>query len=50
MAIGSVRLINSEFTRTLSRVLSQPLYRDALLLGKFLGGLTTLAVALVARG
>jgi ABC-2 type transport system permease protein len=41
--------INSEFNRrTLSRVLSQPLYRDALLLGKFLGGLTTLAVALVA--
>jgi ABC-2 type transport system permease protein len=29
-------------------VLSQPIYRDALLLGKFLAGLTTLAVALVA--
>src|SRR6185369_5960686 len=41
--------INSEFNRrTLSRVLSQPIYRDALLLGKFLGGLATLAVALVA--
>jgi ABC-type transport system involved in multi-copper enzyme maturation, permease component len=41
--------INSEFNRrTLSRVLSQPIYRDALLLGKFLGGLTTLAVALAA--
>jgi ABC-2 type transport system permease protein len=42
-------LVNSEFNRrTLSRVLSQPLYRDALLLGKFLAGLTTLAVALAA--
>ena len=50
MAIGlGFDAINSEFNRrTLSRVLSQPLYRDALLLGKFLGGLTTLAVALVA--
>ncbi len=39
--------INSEFNRrTLSRILSQPIYRDALLLGKFLAGLTTLAVAL----
>jgi ABC-2 type transport system permease protein len=41
--------VNSEFNRrTLSRVLSQPIYRDALLLGKFLGGLATLAVALTA--
>ena len=29
-------------------MLSQPIYRDALLLGKFLGALATLAVALVA--
>jgi ABC-2 type transport system permease protein len=29
-------------------VLSQPIYRDALLIGKFLGGLVTLAVALTA--
>jgi ABC-2 type transport system permease protein len=50
MAIGlGFDSVNSEFNRrTLSRVLSQPIYRDALLLGKFLGGLTTLAVALVA--
>ena len=50
MAIGlGFDAINSEFNRrTLSRVLSQPIYRDALLLGKFLGGLATLAVALVA--
>ena len=40
MAIGlGFDSVNSEFNRrTLSRVLSQPIYRDALLLGKFLGG------------
>ena len=50
MAIGlGFDSVNSEFNRrTLSRVLSQPIYRDALLLGKFLSGLTTLAVALTA--
>ncbi len=50
MAIGlGFDSVNSEFNRrTLSRVLSQPIYRDALLLGKFLGGLATLAVALSA--
>jgi ABC-2 type transport system permease protein len=50
MAIGlGFDSVNSEFNRrTLSRVLSQPIYRDALLLGKFLGGLVTLAVALMA--
>lgn len=37
--------INTEYSRrTLSRLLSQPIYRDALLIGKFLAGLTTLAV------
>src|SRR5258708_13784755 len=41
--------VNGEFNRrTLSRVLSQPIYRDALLLGNFLAALATLAVALVA--
>ncbi len=39
--------INGEFNqRTMSRVLAQPIYRDALLLGKFLGGLFTLAIVL----
>jgi ABC-2 type transport system permease protein len=39
--------VNSEFNhRTLSRVLSQPVYRDAVLLGKFLAALATLAVSL----
>ena len=41
--------INGEFSRrTLSRVLAQPVYRDALLLGKFLGGLLTLTVVFSA--
>ena len=40
--------INGEYSRrTLSRILSQPLYRDALLLGKFLAGLAALAISLV---
>src|SRR5581483_6095159 len=34
--------------RTLSRILSQPIYRDALLFGKFLAGLATLSVSLIA--
>lgn len=39
--------INGEFNRrTLSRVLAQPIYRDALLMGKFLAGLLTLALVL----
>ena len=41
--------INGEFNRrTLSRVLAQPIYRDALLLGKFLAGLLSLTIALVS--
>ncbi|MBO1438481.1 ABC transporter permease [Meiothermus sp. CFH 77666] len=41
--------INSEYNRnTLSRVLAQPIYRDALLWGKFLAGLATLALILLA--
>lgn len=41
--------INGEFNRrTLSRVLAQPIYRDALLLGKFLAGLLTLTLVLTA--
>lgn len=41
--------INGEFNRrTLSRVLAQPIYRDALLFGKFLAGLFTLALVLTA--
>jgi ABC-2 type transport system permease protein len=41
--------VNSEFNRrTMSRVLAQPIYRDALLFGKFLAGLATLTVMLTA--
>jgi ABC-2 type transport system permease protein len=39
--------INGEFNRrTMSRILAQPIYRDALLLGKFFAGIATIAVAL----
>ena len=41
--------VNAEFNRrTMSRILAQPIYRDALLLGKFLAGLVTLSVVLTA--
>jgi ABC-2 type transport system permease protein len=41
--------INGEHNRrTLSRILAQPIYRDALLFGKFLAGLATLSISLVA--
>ncbi|MGC9520611.1 MAG: ABC transporter permease [Anaerolineae bacterium] len=41
--------VNGELNgRTMARVLSQPIYRDALLLGKFLAGLATLALVLAA--
>jgi ABC-2 type transport system permease protein len=40
--------VNSEFTRrTMSRILAQPVYRDAVLMGKFLAGMGTLAVSLL---
>jgi ABC-2 type transport system permease protein len=50
MAIGlGFDAINSEHNRrTLSRVLSQPIYRDALLFGKFIAGLFTISISLVA--
>jgi ABC-2 type transport system permease protein len=50
MAIGlGFDSVNGEHTRrTLSRILSQPIYRDALLFGKFLAGLMTLSISLLA--
>jgi ABC-2 type transport system permease protein len=50
MAIGlGFDTVNGEYNRrTMSRILAQPIYRDALLMGKFLGGLVTLAVSLIA--
>ena len=49
MAIGlGFDSVNGEHNRrTLSRILSQPIYRDALLFGKFLAGLMTLSISLV---
>ena len=49
MAIGlGFDAVNGEYNRrTLSRILAQPIYRDALLFGKFLAGLTTLAISLI---
>jgi ABC-2 type transport system permease protein len=50
MAIGlGFDAVNGEHNRrTLSRLLAQPIYRDALLLGKFFAGLMTLGISLVA--
>jgi len=49
MAIGlGFDAINGEHNRrTLSRILAQPIYRDALLVGKFLAGLATLTISLM---
>jgi ABC-2 type transport system permease protein len=49
MAIGlGFDSVNGEHNRrTLSRILSQPIYRDALLFGKFLAGLVTLSISLI---
>jgi ABC-2 type transport system permease protein len=50
LAIGlGFDAVNGEHNRrTLSRILSQPIYRDALLFGKFLAGLLTLSISLLA--
>jgi ABC-2 type transport system permease protein len=49
MAIGlGFDSINGEYNRrTMSRILAQPIYRDALLLGKFLAGLSTITISLI---
>jgi ABC-2 type transport system permease protein len=49
MAIGlGFDAVNGEHNRrTLSRILSQPIYRDALLFGKFLAGLGVIAISLL---
>ncbi|TCV68685.1 ABC transporter permease subunit [Neorhizobium sp. S3-V5DH] len=40
--------VNGEYgRRTMSRLLAQPIYRDALLFGKFVGGLLVIAIALL---
>ena len=41
--------VNSERTKgTLSRILSQPLFRDSVINGKFMAGLVTIAILLAA--
>jgi ABC-2 type transport system permease protein len=49
LAIGlGFDAVNGEYNRrTMSRILAQPLYRDALLFGKFLAGLVTITISLV---
>ncbi|MGH6741700.1 MAG: ABC transporter permease, partial [Bradyrhizobium sp.] len=49
MAIGlGFDAVNSEHSRrTLSRILSQPIYRDALLFGKVLAGLCIIAISML---
>lgn len=44
IALGFDTVNRERSERTLSRVLAQPIYRDALLIGKFLAGLLTLAI------
>lgn len=40
--------VNGEYTRrTMSRLLAQPIYRDAVLFGKFAGGLLVIGIALL---
>src|SRR5262249_59671528 len=46
--LGSAPVRGEHGRRTLSRILAQPIYRDALLFGKFLAGLATLAISLIA--
>lgn len=50
MAIGlGFDAVNGEYNRrTLSRILSHPIYRDALLFGKFLAGLATISICLIS--
>jgi len=47
IALGFDAINGEHNRRTLSRILSQPIYRDALLAGKFLAGLTTLGINLL---
>src|SRR5574341_489599 len=48
MVLGFDAINRERASRTLSKVLSQPIYRDAVINGKFLAGLTTVAILLLA--
>src|SRR5262249_56593487 len=47
MGLGFQAVNGEHNRRTLSRILAQPIYRDALLFGKFAAGLFTLAISLI---
>ncbi len=47
IALGFDAINGEHNRRTMSRILSQPIYRDALLAGKFLAALTTLGINLL---
>jgi len=48
IALGFDSINGEHARRTLSRLLAQPIYRDALLIGKFLAGLVTLSITFLA--
>ena len=48
MVLGFDAINRERANRTLSKILSQPIYRDAVINGKFLAGLTTIAIMLLA--
>ena len=48
MVLGFDAINRERSARTLSKLLSQPIYRDAVINGKFLAGLTTIAIMLLA--
>lgn len=48
MVLGFDAINRERASRTLSKLLSQPIFRDAVINGKFLAGITTIAVMLTA--
>jgi len=48
MVLGFDAINRERASRTLSKLLSQPIYRDAVINGKFLAGLTTVALMMVS--
>lgn len=48
MVLGFDAINRERTARTLSKLVSQPIYRDAIINGKFLAGMTTIGIMLVA--
>ena len=48
LVLGFDAINRERANRTLSKVVSQPIYRDAVINGKFLAGITVIAIMLVA--